>query len=217
MKCYLSALAAVTVISLSASVLQADPLAPGATLFPAPVVVAPASVFVTSASGTYSAPAHFSGNVTVAVYNEGAANPLGGLTFVYSVTNNQDSPNSVERVTTDGFAGFLVNAGYVAATFLPPLPAPPFPQSSVPSYIDRSSGGGDVPGFGWFSPTGILGGTASPILVLRTNAPNFTTDTVNIIDGDSFTVQKLLGPVPEPASLTLLGTGALLLFRGRRR
>jgi len=156
----------------------------------------------------YAVAGHFSGTVTVSVYQESAAaNPLLGLTFVYSVTNN--GPDSLERVTTNDYAGFQVDACYVTSAVAPP------------TYISRDLVG-DVPGFGWFSPSGVLPGTTSPVLILRTNALQYGPDSVGIIDGAAITVEGLLGPLPgggstpEPASLGLLGIGALALLRRRR-
>ena len=183
-------------------------LTPTTLLVPAPTV--PIS---TSTSSIFSAPAlpplHFSGVAFSTVYQESLANnPLGGLTFVYDVSNDSVSPDRLERFTVGNFGGITVDVGFNTAT-----------GPAIPAFIDRPED--DVIGITWFAPDTILPGTTSSELIIRTDAKDVAPNIIAILDGAGAEVAGIgpatgSGKTPEPASLCVLSLGGLALL-GRRR
>jgi MYXO-CTERM domain-containing protein len=144
----------------------------------------------------------FTGSEVSSVYAD-PANPLGGLTFTYTVSNDLTSPDAMERVSVSNFLGFLTDVVYSG-------------PGDAPLFFDRTNA--DVVGFDFFG-VGIPQGTTTSTLIIRTNATTFTASTLSVIDGGTGVVASV-GPVPtggpEPASLGILGAGALLMLRRRR-
>lgn len=186
---------------------QASPIVPGQTVVqfsdePDPVggvLVAPVLTlpFVT---GT------FSGTLTSMVISGDTTNALGGLTFVYTITNNAVSPDAIHRLTVNGYNGFLTDASYQAAA------------AQKPTTIDRSVNG-DVIGFGFIgAPLGfgeLAPGATSTPLVVQTNAPAYRETFASVIDGTVTTVGTYSPVVPEPVTMGLmaLGMGFVLVRR----
>jgi MYXO-CTERM domain-containing protein len=154
------------------------------------------------ASGTYT------GNLVVQVFQNDTNNTLGGLTFVYTLTNDPSPVNdAINRLTITGWQGWLIDASYVTAAV-----------GTVPFDIDRSNNG-NVVGVDFQQNSNTVplfpGNTGRPI-VLRTNAPAVRDVIANVIDG-SVTSVTTIGPnIPTPGAAALLGLGGLAVARRRR-
>jgi hypothetical protein len=157
--------------------------------------------------------ATFSGTLTTDVISGDPSNPYGGLTFTYLLSNDSISPDQIERLTINSFAGFQTDVSYQ-------IPA----LGTIPDISDRS-GSGNTIGFTFNGPpVSVLGtllpGHSSALLVIQTNATHYASTTANVIDG-SVTSVATYGPIaliPEPSSMVLAGLGlAALAAVGYRR
>jgi hypothetical protein len=176
---------------------QASILGVGGTAPPSPLT--PAGTVVATMSGLITTPT-FTANYTTWVYrdptNTWCANCLD---FVYQFTNN--GPDVNERYTMSSFAGFSVNAG-----------TDPFGVHD-PITVSRSTlGGGEVISFN-FDQFGdeIQPGVTTVSLVIETNAVTYVPGFLSAQDG---TAGSGVGfapgtPIPEPASLVLMGSSLI--------
>jgi hypothetical protein len=185
------------------SSVTAAPLPAGGVQFPAAVAapIAGAPVIVASIMSPFST-ATIDGLLASFAISGDAANPYGGLTFLYLLDNDVASSDAIGRLALSGFSGFLTDVGYDGI----PVGLP------APFSIDRDPAG-DVIG-ATFAPNGIdpksgfliPGQNMTPILI-RTDAPSWTTSSGSVIDGSIATVD-IVGPaVPEPSTLALAGLG----------
>lgn len=216
MKSLCSLLAATLVGCLMASPVSAAALPPGTALFGPSTETDPVgATSVTSLTAPFSVPGAFSGTLKTEVFSGDTSNLLGGLTFVYTLTNDGVAgTNSIGRLSISEFAGFSLDASYQI---------PVAGGTVAPASIDRNPVG-DVVGFnfvpvGTDPATGFLSpGMSSAALVVQTGVTSYATGTFgSLIDGGVGTVDAIV-PVPEPSSvaLTLIGLAAASLYTRRR-
>lgn len=139
--------------------------------------------------------------------NSGTGLCLGCLDFFIAATNA--GPGIFERITTAKFDGFTTDVGYnVTLSSL-------IPGGVAPANVDRSVDG-NVIGFN-FIPGAVSAGQHTVVLEIQTNARFFTSGTVSVQDGTSgFAAGFAPSAVPEPVSMTLIGTGLIAIGLSRR-
>jgi hypothetical protein len=185
----------------------AAPLLPGTSANAAAEVEPLGGATVAGPMVSPLAGAAFTATITSTVISGDTANPYGGLTFVYVVTNNDTSVDAIGRTTLNGFTGFQTDASFSTLTL-----------GTAPATMDRSANG-NVVGFSFvgppLGPAVLVPGATSMTLVVQTDAKAFTTSIGNVIDGSIASGPIYAPAVPEPASI-LLVLGGLGYFWRRR-
>jgi hypothetical protein len=183
-------------------VAQASVLGVGGTAPPSPLV--PGGTLLTSLSGTVTT-FTFSTDYTTWVYsdpfNTWCANCLD---FVYQFTNH--GPDVNQRFTMYNFGNFNIDAG-----------TNPF-GTHDPITVSRSIWGtGQVISFNFdqFGDEITLGET-TVLLVIETDALAYTTGYLSVQNGTAGS-GIAFAPIPEPASLVMMGTGLLAIGGFLRR
>jgi hypothetical protein len=200
------------------------PTLPGDTVVPGLVASGTATgTLLASLSVPYTAalgsPA---GTLYSAVYRESG----GTLDFYYQVTNLDTSKcggagqvmcDPVARETDTSFFSFATSLGFRldGGSF-----GGPFVAGAVTPVTGDRNGPGNVIGFSFNPPDSrkIQPGQVSAVLIISTNATNFTTGHASVIDGGTITVDSFQpsSAVPEPTSFFLLSGGLLVLLGVRR-
>lgn len=208
-------MALIAAFGLTVSAIAA-PLPPGSVLFgPSTETDPTGGSSVATLSAPFTVAGAFSGTLTTDVISGDTSNPFGGLTFVYTITNDGVAgPNSIGRLSLSEFAAFSADGSYQI-----PLAV----GAVAPASIDRNPSG-DVVGFN-FVPvasdpaTGFLApGATSAKIVIQTDATAYVTGAfASVIDGGVGTVSAIV-PVPEPSTvvLSLVGLAGAALFARRR-
>ena len=137
-------------------------------------------------------------------------NPVAGddIVFVYQVTvaSVPGASSDAERVTGGSFAGFTTDVFSNADGG----------GTTAPTDATRTSGAGVVVGFD-FNPN-LVPPDTSYLLIVDTNANTWTAGPMSVIDDTTFTTPGFApANTPEPSTLSLLGTGLLVVGAGLRR
>jgi len=164
----------------------------------------------------YTGPISFSfagdtGSVQEWVGNvSGLTNPYpGGLAFIYQFTVTS---GIIDSLSAFNFGSFLTDAQY-ATCGLPTCFA--FGGTQIQPPNATRSPDGSVVQFNWLA-TPVGAGETTMALEIFTNATTFYGGSIGLLDGGGGTFAGF-SPVPEPATLSLLGTGLLALAGSLRK
>lgn len=163
----------------------------------------------------------YTGTLTSSVYDGDATNPFGmtALTFTYLLTNAPTSTHEIHRLTVSSFQSFSTDVSYSSLS-----------SGLEPTFIDRNPLG-DVVGFSFPTPIpdilttfgALAPGLTSRLMIIQTNATEWTFTTASVINGSTTGVLSLAPDVlvPEPSTLVLGALGligmAAIAVRKRRK
>lgn len=129
----------------------------------------------------------------------------GDLDFVYQVTNEASSTDSIERVTVASFTGFQTDVGYnlSGTTFS----GSPFATNGTvaPVFVDRMTASTVGFGFAGF----VTPGSASYVIEIQTDATTFNAGQASVFGGNATTVFAF---APNAAAVPDSGSSIALLF-----
>jgi hypothetical protein len=139
-----------------------------------------------------------------------------GYAYLYQVKNTGTTGNSaIEVFTCSPFFGASASTtlGYLTAN--PPANFTLGDQSPAGASVDAAAGPTVSFGFpGWQTQAIGPGKTSNTLYVLSNGVPGMIVG--NVIDG-TIASGEVVGPVPEPATITLVGFAGVILLRRRHR
>jgi hypothetical protein len=156
-----------------------------------------------------------SGFVYSAVYNDG-----GTLDFYYQVVNSASSKDALSTLSVSDFVmASTTNAAYVTDGSV--LTGSGFVNGTIAPVTSDNNSAGTTLQFTFYPPSSsaaeLVPGSTSDVLIVSTNAKNWSPGNAAVIDSGSDTVAAFQPGVPEPATLGLMGLGLIGLAALRRR
>jgi hypothetical protein len=171
-------------------------LTPGDTAAPTIFTGVPGTLLASLVAPTTSSTSTFSGTLTSAVFRNAGLT----LDFYYQFSNSAASTGAIARLTAISFSGFTTDVGY--RTDGATLSGILFVNGTKPpNSVDRSSAGAGATVAASFQASDsakIQPGESSNVVVIRTNATNFSSGNTTIINGGFSTVAAFKPVVPAP-------------------
>jgi len=215
MKLRVSAAMGLCALSITA---HANTLVPGSAMVTPDLLTLTGLTLVTSETGVVLNSQTFTAALNAAVYSGTNSLCTGAncLTFAYQVMDTGSvgtGTGIIEDLTASNFSTFSTDVGDDSLAIASSV----FAAGGIaPLTVGRSlAGPGAVVAFNYPDTTGgssdLLPGDNTTVLIVETNAVNYTTGLFSAIDGATATANAFgpNSPAPEPASMFLIGSALL--------